>query len=93
MSGRGDPKVGRIRAFVSLMANKEWAIAENDIDITTQIVNYDTRKKDQEDDIIDSCAYGPQMMEQYHSLIMARAAGHDLEVIAHAVYGKDLCSV
>jgi hypothetical protein len=41
------------------MANNEWGIPEGDVDITTQVLNYDMRLKDQEDDIIDSCAYGP----------------------------------
>ena len=43
MAGRGDPKSGRIRSFVSLMANKEWAINEDDVDITTQIISYEFR--------------------------------------------------
>jgi hypothetical protein len=43
MAGRGDPKASRIRAFVSLMDNGEWGIPEGDIDITTQILEYDFR--------------------------------------------------
>jgi hypothetical protein len=79
MSGRGDPKVSRIRSFVALMGKKDWAIPSGDFDITTQILLYDQRKKDQEDDIIDACAYGPMMMEQYGPIIRAIASGQDVK--------------
>lgn len=93
ISGKGDPKVARIRAFVGSMANKEWAIPSDDIDITNQIVNYDVRKKEQEDDIVDACAYGPTMMEIYLPLIMAQAAGFDLFAKPAGQFGMELCSV
>lgn len=93
MAGRGDPKVGRIKSFVSLMANKEWAIPESDVDITTQLLQYNMRKKNNEDDIIDSCAYGPMMMESYLGLIEAMAAGVDLDVANKTQFGLELCSV
>jgi hypothetical protein len=93
MAGKGDPKVARIRAFITSMVNKEWAIPAGDIDITTQILNYNMLKKEQEDDIIDSCAYGPTMMETYHALIMAQAAGVDLTAHQEARYGLEVARV
>jgi hypothetical protein len=93
MAGRGDPKAGRIRSYVSLMANGEWGIFEGDVDITEQILNYDFRLKDQADDIIDSCAYGPFMHEQFNGLIMAMAAGMDLDSDDFAQYGTEVCGV
>lgn len=93
MAGKGDPKVSRIRSFVSLMANDEWAIPEGDIDITWQITNYDTKKTDQEDDIIDSCAYGPMMMQNHLSLIMAQASGIDLFAGSRAQVGMEVAGV
>lgn len=93
MSGRGDPKSSRIRAWVSLMANKEWAIPEEDVDITQQIMAYDFRKKDQPDDIVDSCAYGPSMMEQYMHLILAQAMGIDWENGEEVVFGTEIADV
>jgi hypothetical protein len=93
MAGRGDPKSSRIRAWVALMSNREWAIAEGDIDITTQILGYDFRKKDQADDIIDSCAYGPYMMEQYMHLILAQAMGIDWEHGEALKSGTEICGV
>lgn len=71
MAGRGDPKVGRIRAFVGLMAAKEYSIPSGAIDITTQILNYDMRKSSNDDDLIDGCAYGPQMLNQFEGLLRA----------------------
>jgi hypothetical protein len=93
MSGRGDPKAGRIRAFVSLMANGEWALSDGDIDITNQIVDYDFRKKEQADDIIDSCAYGPLMMEDYLGLIQAMSMGQELNNDSEAQQGAEVTSV
>lgn len=94
MAGRGDPKASRIRAFVSLMANGEWAIPDSDVDITTQITEYDFRKKEQKDDIVDSCAYGPMMMELYLAIIMAQAAGLLGDgVDSEPVVGSEVASV
>jgi hypothetical protein len=93
MSGRGDPKASRIRAWVSLMANGEWGIPEGDVDITQQLLNYDLRLKDQEDDIIDSCAYGPSMHEQYSYLILAAAQGIDLDSADFARWGTEVAGV
>jgi hypothetical protein len=93
MSGRGDPKSGRIRAFVALMANNEWGIPEGDVDITTQILNYDMRIKDQEDDIIDACAYGPSMHEMYSHLILAAAQGLDLDDVGRSKWGTEVAGV
>ncbi len=94
MSGRGDPKAGRIKAWVNLMANEEWAISEGDIDITQQLMNYDLRKKDQEDDIIDSAAYGPAMHEIYAAIITAMSMG-EWENLTQggAKYGTEIAGV
>lgn len=93
MAGRGDPKAGRIRAWVSLMANKEWGLTEDDVDVTTQLLAFDFRKKDQSDDIIDSVAYGPAMHEMYSSIIMAQALGQDLESQPAMQTGTEICGV
>jgi len=93
MAGRGDSKAGRISAWVSLMANEEWGIPEGDVDITTQILDFDFRVKDQADDIIDSCAYGPSMLTEFEYLILAQAAGIDLESTQFAKYGTEVAGV
>lgn len=76
-AGRGDPKIGRIRAYVSLLAEKSWAISEDDIDLTTQILGLDMRKTDQDDDICDAAAYGPAMYEEFEGLIEHQFAVND----------------
>lgn len=93
MSGSGDPKISRIRAWVSLMDNEEWAIPEGDMDITTQTVSYNVQTDQNEDDIIDSCAYGPILLNNYMGLIKAKAAG--LDVLGNEVpqYGMEVSGV
>lgn len=93
MAGRGDPKTSRIRACVSLMANGEWAIPEGDVDITNQIVDYNFKKKDNVDDIIDSVAYGPSMMEMYLNLIIAQANRDGENDDDSAQHGTEICGV
>jgi hypothetical protein len=93
MAGKGDPKISRIRSFVSLMANEEWAIPEGDIDITNQAMEFDFRKKQQPDDILDSCAYGPMMMEAYLPVIQAQAMGSDWVIDSTPLIGREVAGV
>ena len=93
MSGKGDPKVARIRAFVALMANEEWAISDGDVDITSQLLEYNVKKKEQADDIIDSAAYGPMMMETYYPIIMAQAGGLEVESSGRTQTSREICGV
>ncbi len=72
-SGRGDPKAGRIQAWVTLMVGGNYAVPEGDTEITAQLLAYDKTKKQQADDLIDGCSYGPQMLERYIGLIMSIA--------------------
>lgn len=89
-AGKGDPKISRIRAWVALMANQEWAIPDGDIDITTQLMEYNVKTTNNADDIIDSCAYGPMMMNQYLPIIEAQAMGRDLNQESRAVIGEEI---
>lgn len=91
-AGRGDPKISRIRAFVSLLAHKDWAISEDDVDLTTQILSLDMRKKDQSDDLCDSSAYGPAMYEEFMGLIEHQFAAND-DVPTEAVFGIGVAGV
>lgn len=87
-----EAKASRIRAWVNLMANGEWAIADEDVDITTQILNYNFKLKDQEDDIIDASAYGPLMMDSYLSLILMQFNSSNEEP-ARARFGTEVADV
>lgn len=81
-AGRGAPKIARMRAFVNLMAKGEWALSEGDVDITSQILSLDLTKEDQQDDIVDSAAYGPMMAEQYMPLIQSQMERKPVEEMA-----------
>lgn len=93
MAGKGDPKVGRIRAWVALMAKKEYAIPEYDVEITTQLLGYNMKKTSNTDDLIDSCAYGPQMLDLYLPLILAQSSGADLDAQTLIQYGTEVAGV
>lgn len=93
MSGRGDPKISRIRTYVSLLAHKEWAVSEDDLDLTTQILGLDMRKKDQSDDIVDAAAYGPTMYEEFQGLIEHQFAANDDDEEPEVAQGRSVARV
>jgi hypothetical protein len=51
------------------MKAKAYAIMEGDFVVTNQLLRYDLSKDKNDDDLIDSCAYGLQMLERYLGLI------------------------
>jgi hypothetical protein len=93
ISGRGDPKMGRIEAFINLMTAKEYALPDSDLEVTTEILALDKSKKDQQDDCVDSCAYGPVMLERYRPLILAKRDMHVPGSTQKAKYGTEVCNV
>ena len=58
-------KAERIIPWAGMLKTGEWALTEGDIAITEQLLMYDVKRRDNDDDYIDCCAYGPQML-QYH---------------------------
>jgi hypothetical protein len=93
ISGSGDSKTSRIRAWASLMGKKAYAIYEEAIPIVTELFAYDARKKKNVDDRIDSCSYGPIMMEQYLSIILAAAQGNLDSNETHVANEMEVCGV
>ncbi len=93
VSGRGDPKVGRIDAFVKLQIAKEYALPDDDIEVTTEILNYDKTKKENQDDCVDSCAYGPPLLERYRPIIVMKRDQHLPAGNLKAKYGSEVSSV
>jgi hypothetical protein len=61
----------RIGAWVALIKTKGYAIPFGDIYITNQLLAYNRLKENNDDDLIDSCAMGPQMLAEYGGLIMS----------------------
>ena len=77
-----------------MMAGKDYAISEDMVLFVTQMMNYNMTKKSNDDDLLDSCAYGPQMIQDYLSLIEMVANGEDLEsMMAQGRYGTEVTSV
>jgi hypothetical protein len=92
MAGKGDPKVSRIKAWVALMANGEYAVPEGDVNIVTQLLTYNMKKKSNDDDLIDSCAYGPQMLNLFEGLIIEQYEGRRFEE-ENARHGMEIADV
>lgn len=93
IAGKGDPKVGRISAWVALMAKNEYAIPEYDMEIVNQLLSYNMKKKSNKDDLIDSCAYGPQMLNLYENFLIEQYNGNDLDDSPKAQYGLEMTHV
>lgn len=64
-------KSERIRAWAALLIQKAYAIAKGDLHVTNQLLAYDMTKKENDDDLIDACAMGPEVLKQYMGLIMS----------------------
>ena len=55
----------------ALNKSGKYNIPEDATEIVSQAITFDPQKKKNDDDLIDTIAYGPQMMEEYIGLIMA----------------------
>ena len=67
-------KTARIAVWCGYLQEGIYVLPEGDISIVQQLLLYDKSKKDNDDDIIDACAYGPQVIEQYLHLVKRRLA-------------------
>lgn len=73
-------KSARIISWASMLKQTEtrrasWALTQGDFIATQQLLMYEPAKRDNDDDIIDCCAYGPRMAEQYLMEIMQDIPG------------------
>jgi hypothetical protein len=66
-------KTDRLRGWCGFIKDQTYRIPNSDILITQQLLTYDTKSETNDDDLIDSCAYGPQMITEYMPLIMNMA--------------------
>lgn len=66
-SGR---KVERITGWAGYMKTGNYCLTEGEFEVTQELLNFDPAKKDNVDDVIDSCAYGPQMITEHLNLVM-----------------------
>lgn len=58
-------KAQRLSAWAAMIKEKQYAVEEGDYLLTTQLLEYDPKKRDNDDDYIDACAYGVQMIDYY----------------------------
>lgn len=63
-------KTDRLAVFTSFIRKKIYALNEGDFAITEQLLQYDPTKKENRDDLIDACAMGPIMIENFMAEIM-----------------------
>lgn len=90
-AGRGDPKISRIRSWVSSNASKSVGIADDLFSVANQLVGIDLARKDNKDDIVDSVAYINQMLEEFRELI--ESAIRDEPETQQVQYGAEICNV
>lgn len=85
-------KTDRIQAFCGLSKDKQVSINEGEYSVTEQLLNYDPAKKDNDDDVIDACAHGAQMINEYGNMIFAAAI---IEVNGGAIgqHEADVCRI
>ena len=66
----GVRKTQRLASWAAMIKEGEYALTEGDFVITEQLLQYNPSKRDNKDDEIDACAYGPQMIDLYIAEIM-----------------------
>jgi hypothetical protein len=93
MAGKGDPKVARIKAWVALMSKGEYLIPEGDLEISNQLLTYNMKKKSNADDLIDSCAYGPQILDSFLPLLIEQYNGSMWNTPTQPQFGRMIAGV
>jgi len=74
------PKSTRIGAWCSLLRTGEWFLSDNSVAIVNQLVNYDPRKENNIDDIIDSCAMAVTMTKEHIDEITAKYGDVNVDI-------------
>lgn len=70
MLGAQNQKTERLAVWAGFIKSKTYALTAGDIVVTGQLLNYDPNKIKNDDDIIDACAHGPQMLKYHMALIL-----------------------
>lgn len=82
-------KTERIVTWAGWLKEGSYSLTLGDTDITKQLLMYDPTKEDNDDDVIDACAYGPQMITKHLNLIML--AGDMNKIAAQTV--NQICTL
>jgi hypothetical protein len=83
----GNRKAERLSSWAGLIKAGEYALTEGDFVCTQQLLKFDSTKKNNDDDTIDACASGPQMVREFSNLIWAEKnsalfAQHKVQTLA-----------
>ena len=63
-------KVQRLAPWAGLIKKKEYALPDTDFKVTEQLLTFDPKKENNEDDYIDSAAYIVQMLDFHYMQIL-----------------------
>lgn len=76
-------KAQRIHGWVGMLKAQTYKLTEGEFEVTHELLSFDPHKKNNVDDHLDACAYGPQMTENYLDQIMKQLtfAGHAERVV------------
>lgn len=58
-------KLGRLRVFAAALMTGDWTLAEGDWEVVNQMMNFDVRKDNNLDDLIDACSMGMTAQEKF----------------------------
>ena len=65
----------RLKPWADMLKSGEYAIDEGDFIVTQQLLEYNATSKNNDDDVIDNGAYGPQMWREYQFEILDAVKG------------------
>ena len=65
-------KTQRLSGWAAMIKNKQYALTEGDFEVTTQLLNYDPKRKNNDADLIDAAAYSIQMIDVYLGEVLDR---------------------
>lgn len=82
----------RLEAWAATLKSGHWLLTEGDFILTQQLLSYNKTKKENDDDYIDSAAYGPQMEQRYAAEIMVEYEGPE-DTKGTILSAVDICGV
>lgn len=68
-------KTARLKTWAAALQEKEYSITDSDWGVAAQLVQFDTRKDNNDDDLIDACSMGLYMLKHHADLIFQDRAG------------------
>jgi hypothetical protein len=86
-------KTERIGAWCSLLRTHEYALTRGDYAVVEQLLNYDISKKQNVDDLIDSHAMFPTMLQYFMPQVMEKYTLEPERLLRSAETYCDICSV